>query len=153
MKNQPTYDDANLILRLYELRREEEMRKARKWMGQSPPFLTREQWLAACPPGTESNAHFRMVTSYWEMAATFVASGVLNAELFYRANNMELLFVWEKIKAIAEPTREVQKNPMYWRNLEDVATGFIRYLNDNSPGAYEQFAANIAKMSAPPAAK
>jgi hypothetical protein len=37
-----------------------------------------------------------MVASYWDMAAAFVTSGVLHRELFYQANNLELLFVWEK---------------------------------------------------------
>jgi hypothetical protein len=147
MKNPPTYEDANLILKLYKLRREETLRAARKWFGQSPAFTSREQWLAACPPGSEANAYFRMVTSYWEMAATFVVTGVLNAELFYRANNIEMLFVWEKVRRIAAPTREVSKNPLYWRNLEEVAEGFLRYMNEHAPGWYEQFAQGIAKIA------
>jgi hypothetical protein len=146
MKNQPTYDDANLILRLYELRREDQLRAARKWMGAQPPFVSREQWLTVCPPGSDTNAWFRMVTSYWEMAATFVATGVLNGELFYRGNNLEMLFVWQKVKALAEPIRQAQKNALYWRNLEDVAESFIRYMNENAPGWYEQFAAAQAAM-------
>jgi hypothetical protein len=146
MKNQPTYDDANLILRLYELRREEKMREARKWMGAAPQFASREEWLELCPPGSEENAYYRMVTTYWEMAATFVATGILNRELFYRANNMELLFVWEKVRLIVPKMREVANNPLSLKNTEDVAQGFIAYLNEQAPGFHETWAANIAKM-------
>ena len=146
MKNQATYDDANLILKLYDLRREDKLREARKWFGGIPPFRNREHWLEVCPPGYDTNAYYRMVTTYWEMAATFVVSGVLNAELFYRANNMELLFVWEKIKNVVPEVRTVNNNPLTLRNLEQVANGFIEYMNENAPGAYETFAANVAKI-------
>jgi hypothetical protein len=150
MKNPPTYEDANLILRLYELRREEKLRAARKWMGNIPPFTSREQWLAACPPGSEENAYYRMVTTYWNMAAAFVATGVLNPELFYRANNLEMLFVWEKVKRMLPEVREVQKNPRVLSEMEQVANGFITYMNEHTPGYYEVFAANIVKMGQPP---
>ena len=145
MKNQPTYDDANLILRLYDLRREPKLREARKWLGSIAPIASREQFLKVCPPGSEENAYYRMVTTYWEMAATFVANGILNRELFYRANNMELLVVWEKVKGVAREMREFNKNPLSLRNMEHVAESFIEYLNENAPGFYETWSANIAR--------
>ena len=77
MKDQPTYDDAHLILRLYDLRREEKLRAARKWFASMPALASRDEFLKTCPAGTEENAYFRMVTTYWEMAASFVANGVL----------------------------------------------------------------------------
>src|SRR5438552_11713775 len=92
---QATYEDANLILRLYDLRREEKLRAARKWFGSIAPIESREEFLKRCPAGSDENAYFRMVTTYWEMAAAFVSNGILNRDLFYRSNNMELLFVWE----------------------------------------------------------
>src|SRR5262245_37054734 len=98
MTNQATYDDANLCLRLYELRREETMRKARSW------FFTfsansGEELQKAAPMGSQENAYFRMVTSYWDMAASFVTTGVLNEELFLQTNG-EILFIWEKIRTV-----------------------------------------------------
>lgn len=153
MKNQPTYDDANLILKLYDLRREEKLREARKWFGSIPPFASREQWLERCPPGSEENAYYRMVTTYWDMAASFVVTGILNRELFYRSNNGELLFVWEKIKAIVPKMREVAKNPLSLTQLEEVAKGFIDHYATNAPGFYDNWAATIAKIGQPPAAE
>ena len=78
----PTYDDVNLILRLYEQRREDKMRTAREWFAQSFKYHTIEEFNRGCPVGSSMNAYARMVLSYWEMAASFrhqrgVASGVV----------------------------------------------------------------------------
>lgn len=146
MKNQPTYEDAKLILKLYDLRREERLRAARKFMAASPQFASRAEFLTLCPPGSEENASYRMVTTYWEMAASFVATGVLNRELFFRANNLELLLVWEKIKVIVPEMRAAANNPGMARSMEEIANAFIAHLNEVSPGYYETFAANMAKM-------
>lgn len=146
MKNPPTYEDAKLILELYDLRREQRLRDARKWFGAQPPFASREEWLKICPAGSEENASFRMVVTYWDMAASFVATGVLNRELFFRANNLELLFVWEKIRTILPELRAVSKNAIQYRHLEEVGDAFVEYLNANTPGYYEVFKANLANM-------
>ena len=81
-KRAATYDDAQLLLRLYELRREEKMRTARNWFMRNFRAETLEQFQDLCPLGSEENAYYRMVVSYWEMAASFVAMGVLHHELF-----------------------------------------------------------------------
>jgi hypothetical protein len=146
MKNPPTYEDANLILKLYDLRREERLRAARKWMAAAPQFASRAEFLQLCAPGTEENASYRMVTTYWEMAASFVATGVLNRELFFRANNLELLLVWEKIRIIVPEMRAAANNPAMARSMEEVANAFIANLNEVAPGYYETFSANMAKM-------
>jgi hypothetical protein len=149
MKSTPTYEDANLILRLYDLRREEKLRAARKWIGSIAPISSRAEFLKVCPVGSEENAYFRMVTTYWEMAASFVVSGVLNRELFYRSNNMELLFVWEKIRRFVPEQRAFIKDPLRYRQIEEVAKGFVDYLNENAPGFYENWAAGIARTGQP----
>ena len=146
MKIQATYDDANLILKLYELRREPRLRDARKWFGTAPQFQSREEWLKYAPSGSEENASYRMVVTYWEMVSSLVASGVLNAELFFQAN-LEMLFVWEKIRKILPEVRAAQKNPMLYRNFEQVATGYIEHMKTNSPEWYDGFfAPMIAKV-------
>ena len=78
MEVQATYDDVNLVLRLYELRREAKLREARKWLGSSFNARTMEEFATLCPRGSEADAYFRMVTGYWEMVASFITSGVLN---------------------------------------------------------------------------
>ncbi|PYQ31337.1 MAG: hypothetical protein DMF56_05420 [Acidobacteria bacterium] len=145
MKSPATYEDANLILKLYDLRREPRLRDARKWFGGAPQFQSREEWLKLVPPGSDENASYRMVVTYWEMAASLVASGVLNAELFY-ASNLEMLFVWEKIRLLIPEVRAAQRNPKLYRNLEQVATEFLDHMTASSSDWYEGFfAPMIAK--------
>ena len=153
MKSQATYEDANLILRLYDLRREEKLRAARKWFGSIRPFNSREDFLRVCPIGSDENAYFRMVTTYWEMASSFVAVGILDRELFYRANNMELLFVWEKIKRMVPELRAVNNDVLRYRQMEEVAGGFIEYLNQKAPGFYENWSAGIVRIGQPASAR
>jgi hypothetical protein len=137
---QATYDDANLCLRLYELRREEVMRKARQWFG---TFSAKTP--ADMPaPGTQENAYLRMVTSYWDMAASFVTTGVLNEELFLQTNG-ELLFVWEKIRELVPQVRTANKNPNYLKNLETVGNAAIKRMPAD---AYQSFSAMVKGIAA-----
>ena len=143
MANQATYDDANLLLRLYELRREETMRKARQW------FLTfspedPEQLQKVGTMGSPENAYFRMVASYWDMAASFVTSGVLNQELCLE-NCGELAFVWEKIRKLIPETRARMNNPKYFKNLETVGQAAFDRMGKE---AYEKFSAMVHGMAA-----
>ncbi len=134
----PTHDDANLILRLYELRREEKMRQARAWFTANFYPQTWEEFNALCPPGSEANAFARMVTSYWEMVASFLTNGVLNEDLFFQSG-MELLLTYIRVKPILAETRKLMGNPNSWRNLETAGEHFIDHLNRTSPGAYDAF--------------
>jgi len=141
MDNQATYDDVNLIIKLYELRRDDRLREARKWFG-GLKVKTLAELQAACPPGSEQDASVRMVTSYWEMTASFITSGVLNQELFQQSGG-ELLFVWTKIQDIVPDLRKTFNNPKYLSNLETVAKAMIDNMNRGTPKAYEAYAARI----------
>ena len=142
MVTKPSYDDANLILRLYEERREDKMRAAREWFAQNFKFHTMEDFNRGCPPGSSMNAYARMIMSYWEMAASFVASGVLNQELFFQSGG-ELLFVWVRVRDLIPHMREANKNPASFQNLETVANAFIEWMNGRAPNAFTAFAARI----------
>src|SRR6266404_5879628 len=89
----PTYEDAQLVLKLYELRREEKLRAARDWFGTK--FFPQKAEDVTALTGTE-NAYYRMVTTYWDMAASFVARGILNADLFLDSGG-EIIVVWTKL--------------------------------------------------------
>src|ERR1700730_13892593 len=97
--NQATYDDVNLILRLYELRREEKLRTARAWFSSNFKVKSLAEYTELCPKGTENNAYARQVMTYWEMVASFITSGVLNQGLFFQSGR-ELLFVWTRVQPI-----------------------------------------------------
>ncbi len=134
-------------MKLYDLRREEKLRAARKWIGTMPALKSRDEFLKLCPPSSEENAYFRMVVGYWDMAASFVTTGILNRELFYRSNNNELLFVWEKIRSAVPEIRAASKNPLSYTNIEEVANGFIAFWNEHAPGYYETFSAMVRKRA------
>ena len=131
-----THEDANLLLRLYELRREEKLRKARDWFSKNFHVSNLEELQKLCPPGSEENAYVRMVQTYWDMAASFVTSGVLHRELFIE-NSRELLFVWERIRDVVPAWREAFKNPKIASNLEAVANVMIE--EEKRRGSYEAF--------------
>jgi hypothetical protein len=139
---QPTYDDANLLLRLFELRREDKMRAARDWFAQNFHFHTLEEFNQKCPPSSSMNAYARMVISYWDMVASFITGGVLNQDLFFQSQ-MELLFVWQRVSKLIPEMRAVYKNPTAYQNLETVASAYIKWLDGRAPEAHAAFAARV----------
>jgi hypothetical protein len=137
-----TYQDVDLILRLYEMRRETRMREARRWFATHFKAKTMDELNVTCPPGSEPNASYRMLTSYWEMVASFVTSGVLNQELFFQSNR-EFLFVWERIRDLAPAYRKAVSSPIEWKNLETVADAYVQWWNQRAPGAYDAFVKRV----------
>ncbi len=138
----PTYDDVNLILRLYEMRRDDRLREARRWFASSFRPKSLDEFMALCPPGSEPNASYRMLTTYWEMAAAFVTSGVLNQDLFFQTNR-EFLLVWERLRDLIPELRAQVGNPTELANLEAVSKAYIEWWNKRAPGAYEAFSRRV----------
>ena len=110
------YEDADLILKLYELRREPVMREARNWMFTFNP--TSVQDVMETMVG-EHSGHLRMVISYWDMACAMVTNGVIDEELFNQTNG-EHIFVYMKIEPVIEGLRAMFDNPEFLKNLETV---------------------------------
>ena len=102
--------DAEIILKLYELRTEAVMRQARAWMGEFWPKTADEYFAVADNPADPHNAWFRQVITYWEMAAAMVLHGAVSAELFVDCNG-EGFFLLAKFAPILEAIRE--KNPAF----------------------------------------
>jgi hypothetical protein len=143
MMSRPTYDDANLILRLYEMRRDARMREARQWFTASFRPKKWEELATLTPGGSPENASYRMVISYWDMVASFVVSGVLNKELFFQSGR-ELLLVFERLKPVLPGIREAYKDPHYLGNLERVGRDFAAQWQGQSPEAYEAFLKRVS---------
>jgi len=108
------YQSADLIMKLYDLRREETMRKARDWFFLFSPESVRDLYDAVNGP---DSAYYRMVTSYWDMAASFVNHGAIDEQMFNDAN-LEHVAVFSKLEPFIEEVRNVSKNPQYLHNLE-----------------------------------
>jgi hypothetical protein len=110
-------EDANLILKLYELRREEVMRKARDWyLSQFNPGSVQD--ITNTVMG-EQSAYYRMVTTYWDMAASFVNHGALDEQMFLDANG-ECLVVFAKIEPFLAEIRATSGMPQYLQHLEQL---------------------------------
>ncbi len=105
MSSQPTAQDAELILKLYELRRESVMREARIFMAQFSPKSVEDLMAVAMAGGTKENAYLRQVAGYWEMAASLVIRGAINRELALD-NYGEMFFVFAKVQPFIEEFRQ-----------------------------------------------
>ena len=138
MRESPDNYDAELLLRLYELRREERLRRARDWMMREFQADTAEDLVRKYPPGSEEDAFFRMDVSYWEMVASLVNHGLLKEELVFE-NTMELWATWEKVKTLVPSLREARKNPLSWKNLETLAHKYEQWMATRAPEALDNF--------------
>jgi hypothetical protein len=110
------HDDADLILKLYDLRREATMREARNWFFSFNP--TSAQDVIDTLLG-EHSGHYRMVISYWDMAAALVNSGAIDEQLFNETNG-EHIFIYTKIQPVIEEIRTMFGSPDFLHNLETV---------------------------------
>jgi hypothetical protein len=108
------HEDADLILKLYDLRREATMREARNWLFTFNP--TSVQDVIEVLLG-EHSGHYRMVISYWDMAAAMVNNGAIDEKLFNETNG-EHLFVYSKISHLIPEVRAMFGNPDFLLNLE-----------------------------------
>jgi len=113
MAKKPTVDDAHLILELYNLRREPELRKARQWwLTTFWPNSADDFMKVAMDFGSQENNWLRQVGSYWGIATSFVLNGVVSEKLFFEpAFCGELFFIFAKVRPFLKELREKSKNP------------------------------------------
>ena len=138
MREHPDHHDAELLLRLYDLRREERLRRARAWFGREYDAKSTEEHLKKYPPGSEEDAFFRMVVTYWEMVGSIVNSGLIKQDFFFQ-NTGEFFGVWEKIKNLIPAVRAAYGNPHLWENLELMAGSYEKWMSKRSPQAIEAY--------------
>ena len=124
MPKKPTTADAHLILELYDLRREAEMRKARNWWaGEFFPQSVDELMAVAFAMGSQENNWFRQVGGYWNMAASFVLLGALNEELFLQpAFSGEMFLIFAKVHPFLKEWRAKVGDPHLFLNREKGVT-------------------------------
>jgi hypothetical protein len=142
--SQATYDDVNLILKLYNFRREEKLRSARAWFSANFKVKTSAEYDKLCPTGSEMNAYARQVITYWDMVASFVSAGVLNQDLFFQSGR-ELLFVWTRVQALVDEWRTQYQDPNYLKNLETIGNAFAEHNRKLSPEGYQNFVARVMR--------
>ncbi|MFL6468999.1 MAG: hypothetical protein ACJ72Z_13660 [Pyrinomonadaceae bacterium] len=108
-------ESADLILKLYDLRREDKMREARNWIFSFNPTTVDEYWATMMDP--QVGGYLRMVTSYWDMAASLVNHGAIEAEMFNDTVG-EHIMVFAKIQPLLAELRERFQNPKAFQHLE-----------------------------------
>lgn len=117
-----TAADAEIILKLYELRTEAVMRQARAWIGGEFWPRTAEEFYAVYEnPGDPHNPWLRQVLTYWEMAAAMVLHGAVSADLFVDCNG-EGFFLLAKFAPFLEVIRE--KNPTFLSKTSELVSRF-----------------------------
>jgi hypothetical protein len=125
MPKKANADDARLILQLYDLRREPEMRKAREWWATKFwPDNADDFMKVVMAVGTPESKWVRQVASFWEMAATLVVHGTLNERLFLELTSSgEMYFLFGKIRPFLKELREKTQNPESYSNMEKLLLG------------------------------
>jgi hypothetical protein len=120
-KSKATPTDAELILKLYDLRREATLRKARDFMAtQFWPQNYGEFRAVAMAFGAEHNGWFRQVWTYWDMACALVLNGTINEDLFFKTNG-EPYFFYAKFKPYIEQARKELNHPEFMAHIEELA--------------------------------
>jgi hypothetical protein len=117
------YKDADLILKLYDLRREKTMREARTWFFTFNPQSPKDFMDVLT---SEKSGYYRMVVSYWDMACSLVNNGAIDETMFNDANG-EHIFVYAKMEPFLEALRAEYGNPEYLAHLEKVVKALPNY--------------------------
>jgi len=108
------YKDADLILKLYDLRREKTMREARNWFFTFSPQSPQDFMDVLTG---DNSGYYRMVVSYWDMACSLVNNGAIDMDMFTDANG-EHIFVYAKVEPFLPALREAMGSPQLLANLE-----------------------------------
>jgi hypothetical protein len=137
-----THAQVDLLLRLYEMRREPRLREAREWFAGKFHPASYEDLTKMTP--TE-NASMRMVASYWEMVANIVNRGLIDEEFFFE-NTGEQWMVWERMKPIVSAMRERTKNPHQFGSLEKHVGRLEAWREKRAPGSTEAMRKFMAQM-------
>ncbi len=124
MSKKATAADAQLIMQLYDLRREAEMRKARNWwVGVFFPQTADDFLKVARAFGTQENAWLRQVSAYWGIVASFVVRDLLNEELFLQPGfSGELFVIYAKVHPMVKELREKLEDPEFFAEVEKAVT-------------------------------
>ena len=147
MRDNPDHHDAELLLRLYDLRREEKLRRARDWFIREFNAEDMDDFLRRYPPGSEENVYYRLTVTYWDMAASLVNHGLIHEELFFE-NTGEFWAVWEKMQHLVPAWRERLKIPQMYSNFQRLVARYEAWMNARAPGSLDARRQMFKKMAA-----
>jgi hypothetical protein len=154
METKPTYEQGQLHLQIFEMRREARLRQARDWFLHNYFVDSLDDSMRIAPPGTEEGAFVMMVFSYWEQACAFLNHGLLHEDLFFETSG-EFFGVWERVRPAIQEGRQRFANTLFLANLEKAAERFESWIESRSPGhvaAMREFNKNMRAQSGKAAA-
>src|SRR5246127_861599 len=150
-----THEQANLMLKLYDLRREPKLREARDWFAANFHVKSAEDVMRLCPFGSKENTYMRMVAGYWEMVAGIVNRGLIDEDLFFETTG-EQWGVWQQLRPVAGDFRKTFSNPKFLGNLEELCQRMEAWQEKRAPGSNEamrKFQEQITKQMTQPQAQ
>ena len=133
METKPTFEQAQLHLQVYEMRREEKLRQARDWFFKNYHADTMADAMRIAAPGTEAGAFVMMVFSYWEQACALLNYGLLHEDLFFETTG-EFFGVWERVRPVLQEGRKMFSNPGFLAHLGKAAKRYEQWSETRSPG-------------------
>jgi hypothetical protein len=141
----PTHEQAQLQLQLFEQRREARLRQARDWFFKNYHVTTVEDAMRLAAPGTENGALAMMVISYWEQTCALLNYGLLHEDLFFETTG-EFFGVWEMVKPVVPQSRQMFKSNTYLSHLEKAAQRFEAWSEKRNPGHVAAMREFMSKM-------
>jgi hypothetical protein len=150
MDAKPTHEQAQLQLKLYDMRREARLRVAREWFFKNYFVENMDDWLRIGGPGTPTGAFSMMVLTYWDQACAMLNYGLLHEDLFFETSG-EFFGVFDRVRPVLPQARQRFANPHFLENLEKTGQRYESWTESRSPG---QIAAmrQMMKQMRPPAA-
>lgn len=133
MATNPTYEQAELQLKIFDLRRESRLRQARDWFTKNYYADTLDEALRIAPRESEAGTFFMMVVSYWDQACAYLNHELLHEDLFFETNG-EFFWVWERLKPTIQEGRQRFSNPLFLANLEKAAKRYEIWIEGRAPG-------------------
>jgi len=133
MASEPTHEQAQLHLQIYEERRDPRLRQARDWFFANCFADTLDEAMRIAPPGTEAGTNFMMVISYWDQACALLNYGLLHDDLFFETSG-EFFGVWNRIQPTIQEGRKRFSNKLFAAHIEKAANHFESWAENNSPG-------------------
>ncbi len=151
MATNPTHEQADLQLKIFDLRREARLRQARDWFGKHYYAETLDEAMRIAPMGSEAGTSFMMVVSYWDQVCAYLNHGLLHEDLFFETNG-EFFFVWERVKPTIPEGRQRFSNPLFLAHLEKAANRYEAWMEKRAPGSLAAMR-QMMKQMAPQASK
>jgi hypothetical protein len=146
MATNPTHEQAELQLKIFDLRREARLRQARDWFAKNYFPTSLDDAMRIAPMGTDAGTSFMMVVSYWDQACAYLNHGLLHEDLFFETNG-EFFFVWERVKPTIEEGRKRFANPLFLGHLEKAAKRFETWIEAKAPGHLEAMRQMMKQMA------